>query len=48
MKNINSQLVQDQPDLFRLDNCREFQRVRREALANRMDEFIKTSAGITG
>lgn len=43
---LDSQLVPYDQNLLNLDNYREFLRVRREALANRMNEFIKTSAGM--
>ncbi len=43
---LDAQLVPNDPALLRLENYREFLRVRREALAARMNEFIKTSAGL--
>lgn len=43
---LDAQLVPNAPDLLRLENYREFLRVRREALAKRMNEFINTSAGL--
>lgn len=43
---LDSQLVPSDPALLNLDNYREFLRVRREALAKRMNEFISTSAGL--
>lgn len=43
---LDAQLVSSDPILLNLDNYREFLRVRREALAQRMNEYIRTSAGI--
>jgi hypothetical protein len=43
---LDSQLVPYDPALLTLANYREFLRVRREALAGRMNEFIQTSAGL--
>ncbi len=43
---LDSQLVPNDPALLQLDNYREFLRVRREALAERMNAFIAKQAGL--
>jgi hypothetical protein len=43
---LDAQLVPNDPVLFQLANYREFLKVRREALAKRMNEFIHTKAGL--
>lgn len=43
---LDAQLVPNDPVLFQLENYREFLKVRREALAKRMNEFILTKAGL--
>lgn len=43
---LDAQLVPNDPALLDLDNYREFLRIRREALAKRMNEFINTHAGL--
>lgn len=43
---LDSQLIPTDQALLRPENYREFLRVRREALATRMNEFIKEHAGL--
>jgi len=43
---LDAQLVPNDHVLFQLENYREFLKVRREALAKRMNEFILTKAGL--
>ncbi|MBE7464249.1 MAG: DUF262 domain-containing protein [Planctomycetes bacterium] len=43
---LESQLVPTNPESWSLDNYREFLRVRREAMAQRMNEFIRAKAGL--
>lgn len=43
---LQSQLVPFKPELLKLENYREFLRLRREALAQRMNEFVRTMANI--
>jgi len=43
---LDAQFVPDDAALLELDNYREFLRVRREALAKRMNEFINDHAGL--
>lgn len=43
---LDSQLVPNDPVLLQLDNYREFIRVRREALAERMNAYIAKQAGL--
>ncbi len=43
---LDSQLIPTDQALLRLENYREFLRVRREALASRMNEFIREHAGL--
>jgi hypothetical protein len=43
---LDVQLVPSDPDLLKMENYREFLRMRREALAKRMNEFIKKAAGL--
>ncbi len=43
---LDAQLIPNDPALLQLDNYREFLRVRREALAKRMNEFIAKHAGM--
>ena len=43
---LEKQLVPFQPEILKIENYREFLRVRREAMAVRMNEFIKECAGI--
>jgi hypothetical protein len=43
---LDAQLVPSDPRLLELENYRDFLRARREALAERMNEFIRTKAGI--
>jgi hypothetical protein len=43
---LDAQLVPNDPALLELENYREFLRVRREALAQRMNEFIRGKAGL--
>lgn len=43
---LDAQLVPNDPALLQLENYREFLRVRREALAKRMNEFIREKAGL--
>lgn len=45
---LDAQFVPKDPALLQLDNYREFLRVRREALAERMNQFIANAAGIAG
>lgn len=45
---LDAQLVPNDPALLQLENFREFLRVRREALAKRMNEFICEKAGLIG
>ena len=45
---LDAQFVPRDPALLQLDNYREFLRVRREALAERMNQFIANAAGIAG
>jgi len=44
---LDAQFVPDDAALLELDNYREFLRVRREALAKRMNEFINAHAGLS-
>ncbi len=44
---LDSQLVPSDPALLKLENYRAFLRVRREALAKRMNEFIRDKSGAT-
>lgn len=43
---LEKQLVPRQPELLKIENYREFLRIRREAMATRMNEFIKECAGM--
>ena len=43
---LDAQLVPSDPRLLELENYRDFLRARREALADRMNDFIRTKAGI--
>ena len=43
---LDAQLVPSDPALLQIDNYREFLRIRREALAQRMNEFIAKQAGL--
>jgi hypothetical protein len=44
---LAAQFVPYDPDLLQMDKYRDFLKIRRESLANRMNEFIKTLAGLT-
>ena len=43
---LEKQLVPCQPELLKIESYREFLRIRREAMAARMNEFIKECAGM--
>lgn len=43
---LQSQLVPFKPELLKLENYREFLRLRREALAQRMNEYVSDTAGL--
>lgn len=43
---LDAQLVPNDPELLKLENYREFLRVRRKSLADRMNDFIKKCAGL--
>lgn len=43
---LEAQRVPDTPELWKMEHYREFLRIRREALAKRMNEFIGTKAGL--
>jgi hypothetical protein len=43
---LDAQLVTSDPTLLTMENYREFLRVRREALAQRMNKFIEEKAGL--
>ena len=43
---LDAQLIPANPELLKLENYREFLRVRREALASRMNDFINKHAGL--
>jgi len=43
---LEKQLVPFQPELLKIESYREFLRIRREAMAARMNEFIKECAGM--